>query len=86
MLVCAFTLVSRVLGQSHINLGLKLIAQVAVLRTGGQKHYCRHILIFISKLYAKTSQSLLIQNYYIIPSSFLLDLFNLYYEQCEQCN
>lgn len=31
MLVCTFTLVSRVLGQSHINLGLELIAQVAVL-------------------------------------------------------
>lgn len=31
MLVCTFTLVSRVLGQSHINLGLELVAQVAVL-------------------------------------------------------
>lgn len=31
MLVCTFTLVSRVLGQSHIDLGLELITQVAVL-------------------------------------------------------
>lgn len=32
MLVCTFTLVSRVLGQSHIDLGLELITQVAVLQ------------------------------------------------------
>lgn len=31
MLVCTFTLVSRVLGQSHVDLGLELITQVAVL-------------------------------------------------------
>lgn len=31
MLVCTFSLVSRVLGQSHIDLGLELITQVAVL-------------------------------------------------------
>lgn len=36
MLVCTFTLVSRVLGQSHVDLGLKLITQVTVLETGGQ--------------------------------------------------
>ena len=33
MLVCTFTLVSRVLGQSHVDLGLELIAQVAVLES-----------------------------------------------------
>lgn len=31
MLVCTFALVSRVLGQSHIDLGLELVAQIAVL-------------------------------------------------------
>lgn len=40
MLVCAFTLVCRVLGQSHINLWLELVAQVAVLET--QIQQCQH--------------------------------------------
>jgi len=37
MLVRSFALVSRVLGQSHVDLGLELVAQVTVLearRTG----------------------------------------------------
>lgn len=36
MLVCTFTLVSRVLGQSHIDLGLELVTQVAVLESRKQ--------------------------------------------------
>lgn len=45
MLVCTFTLVSRVLGQSHVDLGLKLITQVTVLETGGQtwQYIFRHL-------------------------------------------
>lgn len=66
MLVCTFTLVSRVLGQSHVDLGLKLIAQVTVLETGRQK--CQYTFsTFISELYARTC---------IIPPLLLLDFLN----------
>lgn len=41
VLVCPFTLVSGILGQSHIHLRLELITQVTVLlgKGGGQDHY-----------------------------------------------
>lgn len=49
MLVCTFALVSRVLGQSHVDLGLELIAQVTVLETGPKCQYAFSTFIIITQ-------------------------------------
>lgn len=53
MLVCTFALVSRVLGQSHIDLGLELIAQVTVLETGPKCQYTFSAFVIIQRSSAK---------------------------------
>lgn len=49
MLVCTFALVSRVLGQSHVDLGLELIAQVTVLETGPKCQYAFSTFVIIQR-------------------------------------